>query len=42
MRSFECGANKSITPVMPADPSKASNLEDFRQFGDVLPVVHKE
>ena len=26
-------------PVMPADPSKDKNLEDFRPIGDVLPIV---
>ena len=38
-RIFVNGAANSITPVMPADPSKAKNLEDFRPIGDVLPIV---
>lgn len=41
-RAFECGSNKHITPVMPADPTKTAQMEDFRPIGDVLPVVPME
>jgi len=38
-RAYVCGAGKLITPVMPADPTNAASLEDFRPVGDVLPIV---
>ena len=37
-RAFVCSSANKIHPVMPADPSVAKNLEDFRLLGDVLPI----